>query len=138
MPLYPNRHIPIDDKGHLAYTFDFEEDVLKVALLVWNPLASPNPDWERMKQPNIEHSGDLTVTMGDVEKLLASNYWKDKQYEYDESGNCIYKGFHTTVNAGADTAGRYIWKYTYDVNGYSTRVQGPLIGTWTNKANLGW
>lgn len=137
MPAIVAGSIPIDTKGRPTYGYDPSEEVQKVALFVWNPLASPNPAWERMKQPTLELAGDLTVSMGDVEKLLAGNYWHDARYEYS-SGNLIYKGLSTTHKAATNTGNLWwIWKHTW-VSGELTRTEGPLNDDWDDRAGLAW
>lgn len=64
------------------------------------------------------------------------NYWKDKRFEYS-SGDLIYKGVNVTHKAATDAATWYIWKYTWDGDD-CTRIEGPLEGTWDNRASLAW
>ena len=85
-------------------------------------------------QPNVMVDGDLTVTMGDVEKLLANNYWKDQRLEWS-GDDLIYKGYHTTTNASQSDSNWYIFKYTGS-SGDLVRKQGPAVGAWTNRASL--
>ena len=100
---------------------------------VWN---TGTLAWERMKQPTVEIAGDLTVTMGDLEKLLANDYWKVSQYDWT-SGDLDYKGFNVTLAAADAATTWYIWKYTWST-GNPTKIQGPLVGSWTGRAALGW
>ena len=103
-----------------------------VRLYVYNPSTL---DWERMKQPILQ-TGDLTVTMGDVEKLLSGHYWKDQRLTYS-SGDLVYKALHTTINTATSATTWWIWKYTW-TSGDLVRIQGPLVGSVDGQANLGW
>ena len=126
-----------DDVKFVPIKVDPDSKSLRVNLWVWNPLASPNPAWERMKQPIIELTGDLTVTLGDVEKLLAGHYYKDALYEYS-GGNLIYKGLSTTHKASQSTGNLWwIWKYTW-TSGDLVRTEGPLNDDWDDRAGLAW
>ena len=100
---------------------------------VWNPTTLA---WERMKQPSIDVA-DLTVTTGDIEKLLAGHYWKDQRFEFS-SGDLIYKGLSTTHKASTSTGNLWwIWKYTWS-SGELTRKEGPLNDDWDDRASLAW
>jgi len=123
-----------DDDGIVrGIKVDLDTEVLHVQSWIWNP---DTLDWERMKQPTLELTGDLTVTMGDVEKLLANDYWKDQRLEYS-GGDLVYKGFNTTHKAAVNATTWYIWKYTW-VGNDCTRIEGPLVGAWSNNAGLAW
>ncbi|MBE9592714.1 MAG: hypothetical protein IMF19_04470 [Proteobacteria bacterium] len=109
-----------------------EDQILKTLLYVWNvdTLA-----WERMEQPMLELSGDITVTMGDVERLLAEYYWLKFKYDYDGNGNCIYKGKNVSLSAADGDTDWYITRYDYTDNDCTEkRVR---ITSWTNRA-AGW
>ena len=105
---------------------------LAVIQYVWNTTTL---QWEKMVQPMI-YADDLTVEMGDIEKLLAANYWKEQRYEFS-GNNPIYKGLHTTIGAATSNTNWYIWKFTFTGNN-PTRIQGPIVGSWDNRASLGW
>lgn len=93
--------------------------------------------WEKMQQPIITVDGDLTVTMGDVEKLLAEYYWLDKRFDWT-SGDLDYLGFSTTHKASTSTGNLwYIMKFTWS-SGNPTRIEGPLVGNWDGRAALSW
>jgi hypothetical protein len=62
----------------------------------------------------------------------------DKRLDYDVEGNIIYLGTHSDVIASEDDLFWYISKFGYDVLGNITRIQGPLTGSWTGRAGLGW
>ena len=63
-------------------------------------------------------------------------YWKDKRFEYSGT-NIIYRGYHITLNADEDDGKWIIWKYTHTGNNI-TRIQGPVVGPWTNRDSLLW
>lgn len=108
------------------------------ALLIANLVYNPNTlNFELMQQPIVEVAGDLTVTMGDVEKILAGNYWKQERYDYDVNGNAIYIGRHLSATEVEGDTAWWIWKLTW-TDGAMTRKQGPITGTWTGRAGLGW
>ena len=101
--------IPLDKYGRIKYAYDPDEAVFKVALYVWNAATVA---WERMVQPTIEISGDLTVTMGDVERLLGDQYYaRMKIYAYD-SGRPKYICKNTDIDAAESDADWYCWKLT--------------------------
>lgn len=83
------------------------------------------------------YEGDLTVSMGDVEKLLAGHYWKDQRFAYS-SGKLQYRGLSTTHKASTSSGNLWwIWKYTYSGND-CTRIEGPLNDDWDDRASLSW
>jgi len=114
---------------------DFEVGGEVTALVVtpihYNPLTGKH-EWST--KPSIEID-DLNVSMGDVEKLLADNYWASKQYDY-ATGKLDYVGCNTDVSAGDGDTDWYIWKYTWTGENL-TKVQGPRVTSWTNRAS-GW
>lgn len=117
----------------IHYGYSVDEEVNKVALYVWNATTLA---WERMEQPTLEVSGDLTVSMGDVERLLAENYWKDQRLDWS-GGELIYKGLNIEHKAATDETTWYIWKLTW-VGGELVRKEGPLVGGWNGRAALAW
>jgi hypothetical protein len=105
---------------------------LRINNWVWNPTTMA---WERMKQPTIDiGSADLTVSMGDVERLLADNYWKDQRMDWD-GDDLFYKGLHTSSDASTSDANWYIFKYTW-ATGDLLRIQGPEVGSWDGREAL--
>jgi len=113
--------------------YDEDEEVMKVALLVWNASTFI---WERMKQPTLE-VGDLTVSLSDVEKLLAGHYWKDQRFDYT-SGNLDYKGLSITHKAATDAGDLwYVWKFTW-ASGNLTRIEGPINCNWDDITGEAW
>jgi len=68
-----------------------------------------------------------------IPKLLQ----KSKRYEF--SGDLpIYSAVHKSPTA-ADSDGNWlVWKYTYDGNSKLSLIQGPIRGSWNDRASLGW
>jgi hypothetical protein len=111
--------------------------ILQVMSYVWDP-DTLQP--VKMEQPTINlDADDLTVTMGDVEKLLANNYWKDKRFENNSAGNPIYIGLNITHKELITATTWYILKFTWDASGRNLeRIEGPLVGAWSNRTGLSW
>ena len=65
-----------------------------------------------------------------------SLYWKDQRFDYG-SGDLDYKGIHFMHDAGGTDESWHIWKYSWS-GGNLVRIEGPLVGTWTGRAALGW
>ena len=104
-------------------------DALVVASVVYNPATLK---WEWAQRPEIDID-NLNVSMGDVEKLLASSYWKIKKFDYT-SGDMDYAGFNTDISAADGDTDWYLWKYTW-VGGNCTEIKGPVIDSWTNRGS---
>ena len=64
-------------------------------------------------------------------------YWTVKMFDYAGGADIIYQGAHYIHKASADDPNWAIWKYTYSSDGI-TQIEGPLTGTWTNRATLSW
>jgi hypothetical protein len=62
--------------------------------------------------------------------------WHDQKLEWS-SGNLIYYGVHEMHNMPDSDENFEIWKYTW-TSGDLTRMEGPLRGSWTGRATLGW
>ena len=105
-----------------------------VLLKVWSVALT---DWVKMTQPALELTGDLTVTMGDVEALLADNYWKIILVD-NTTGNIDYIGKHTVAATAQGTATWHVWRYADYSGGLARDVQGPLVRSWTGRAAAGW
>jgi len=102
--------VPLDKYGRIKYNWDPDEEVFKVALQVYNPLTL---GWERMVQPKIELSaGDLTVTLGDVERLLSNQYYKRTRIYAHSSGRIKYLCKNTDVDAETTDTDWLCWKFT--------------------------
>ena len=92
---------------------------------------------------------DLTDsgTLEEAEEALADIVAAQEQYApvirlgtrhaYDDDGNRIYTGYHKLINPDVDDENWAIHKYTW-VNGLLRGEQGPIVGAWSNRANLGW
>lgn len=107
---------------------------LLVGAHVWD---TDSGAWVKMQQPIVTVDGDLTVTMGDVEKLLAEHYWLDKRFDWT-SGDLDYLGCSTTHKASTSTGNLWwIMKFSWS-SGNPTRVEGPLNGNWDTRASLAW
>jgi len=92
-------------------------------------------EWIRGQQAIINATGDLTVTMGDVESLLAKYYWKNTQVEYNSSNNPIYIGRNTDLSAADGDTDWYITRIDWIGNNWTRkRVR---ITSWTLRAS-GW
>ena len=77
----------------------------------------------------------LTIN-ANKEDLLNNHGWKATNYDYT-SGDLDYKGMNTKVVALDSDPNWRIWKYTWG-GGNMTKLQGPLVGTWTGRGSLGW
>lgn len=96
-----------------------ELDALKVVLYVWDP---DSLDYVRMRQPQISP--------------LADDLPLDTRMEYSGE-NIIYKGIHATHDAVTSNTSWLVWKFTWS-GGNLIRIEGPLEGSWDNRASLGW
>jgi hypothetical protein len=120
-PGYPNVIAVRSDTDDTPMDLEMAADTksLKVALYVYNPASL---SWERMRQPQIAP--------------LADDLPMDTRMEYS-AGNIIYKGIHATHKALTSNASWLIWKYTWTGDDL-TRIEGPLEGSWDNRATLDW
>ena len=121
-----------DSKAAIAAAIEAETRTLRINNWVWDV---DSVSWIRMKQPSIQYSGDLTVTMGDVERLLAGAYWLSTKLFYDGSNNCIYKCCNTDLSAIDGDTDWYIFKY--DWTGSNCTQIRMRITSVTNRA-VGW
>ena len=125
-----------DEFGPTKNVLVTEDDkILYSANVVWNPLAGSAGEWEKEQQA-VLNIGDLTVTFGDTEALLADNYWKDIRRDYVLNNN-VYIGKNTTHKAGTTAETWYIWKNTF-TDGNLMRTEGPLVGAWDSRTGLAW
>ncbi len=64
--------------------------------------------------------------------------WNDRRFE-SSGGNLIYYG-KTVKSVDANTSKKewYIWKFTWDSDDNLARVQGPILGAWSERTTLGW
>ena len=58
------------------------------------------------------------------------------RYAY-ASGRLVYEGTHSEVKALTSDPNWAIKKHTYSGND-RTMTQGPLVGSWDSRADLGW
>ena len=134
-----------DDEGKCIHCFDAdankafawggEVDELagKVLLWVWDDRAEVL-DWVRLSRSmfDITLEGDLTVSMGDVERLLADQYYKRSKYYYDANDNLEYLCQNTDIDANETDTDWFCWKFTWtagSVSGFNaTTKEGPLQG----------
>lgn len=75
------------------------------------------------------------LTAVDVNVAL-NTFWQDVRMEYS-GGDIIYKGAHFAHDAAIADNKWEIWKYTWDGSDL-TRIEGPLVGAWDDRATLGW
>ena len=54
------------------------------------------------------------------------------------SGNVDYRAVTESHKAEVGDDVWWIWKYTWDATPSCTRVEGPLLGSWTGRAALAW
>ena len=60
-----------------------------------------------------------------------------QRFEYSD-GDLLFKGDHATLGAATSDEGWRIWKYTWDIDGNPTLIEGPVLGAWDDRASLGW
>jgi hypothetical protein len=66
----------------------------------------------------------------------ANDYFKDVLREYNSTTLLLtYEGFNKVHQRATSSATWYVWKYTWDINGNNTRVEGPLYIAWDERAN---
>lgn len=124
-----------DDVKFVPIKVDPDSKSLRVNLWVYNPSTL---DWERMKQPTLELTGDLTVTLGDVERLLANQYYlRMKPFSY-ASGRIKYICKNTDIDANETDTDWFCWKFT---DASPPEHEGPRQGAVNNEAavnGLSW
>jgi YD repeat-containing protein len=62
---------------------------------------------------------------------------QDKRFDWSGS-DLIYMGQNATAGASEDNTEWRVSKFTWDGSGNPIRIEGPLIGSWTGRAALGW
>lgn len=97
---------------------DEEAGALKVALYCWD---TDSLEWVRQRQPQMAPGDD------DDDYHL---------YEYDGSGNLLYRGSNAVHGASQDATTWVIQKYTWGANGLS--MDEKLTGAWSNRSSLAW
>ena len=63
--------------------------------------------------------------------------WLDERLDWT-SGNVDYRAVTESHKAEVGGDVWWIWKYTWDSTPSCTRVEGPLLGSWTGRAALAW
>ena len=64
--------------------------------------------------------------------------FESKSIKFDYSDNdLIYKGGNALFDAVTSDSNWQIYKYTWNA-GNLIALQGPIIGSWDNRENLGW
>lgn len=69
--------------------------------------------------------------------IVAGAYFDDCRYAYDVNDNMIYMGFNLIHKAATSDSTWNVWKFTYSGSNL-VRKEGPLEGSWDNRASLGW
>lgn len=96
-------------------------------VIILNKVYDPQIlDWVNMEQPilNVDNM-NLTVTMGDVEALLADNYWKRMLPYTHASGKPKYICRNTDIDANYTDVDWWVWKYS---DADIPIIEGPRIG----------
>ena len=70
---------------------------------------------------------------GTRDQNVAEPNWYDQRFDMT-SGNIDYIGRSLTHKS----SDMLIWKYSFDASDNITRIEGPLMGTWANRASLDW
>ena len=122
--------IPLDKYGRIKYNYDTDEEVFKVAQYVWNTTTLA---WDRMSQPTIHIAGDLTVTLGDVERLLADQYYARMKTYAHSSGRIKYLCKNTDIDAGETDTDWFCWKFT---DAALPDKEGPRSGAVNTEAAI--
>ena len=79
---------------------------------------------------------DLSGIQDRLTIAVLGGIWKDVRFDYG-TGDLDYRGCNITHKAATDEETWSIWKYTYS-SGNLTRIEGPLSGSWDNRASLDW
>jgi len=109
--------------------FSFDEDYLQNTQLV---LTEENN--ELIRQPKIATEETLQALLTATSAISGTTPFTLIKMDYDGSGNLIYKGQNTDVNAlDADTDWSII-KYVYDGDNLSQKI--TKAGAWSNRTNL--
>ena len=68
---------------------------------------------------------------------ILGGIWHDQKLAWDASSNLSYIGVHEMHNMPDSDENFEIWKYTW-TSGNLARIEGPLRGSWTDRATLDW
>lgn len=69
---------------------------------------------------------------------MAEPQYAQERYDFDTSGNLIYRAGNTIATASDSETSWFIYKYTWDLNSNLSSIRGPIKGAWTNRVALGW
>jgi len=72
-----------------------------------------------------------------AQRIALDAFWGDRRYDYAGGSNVIYVGCNVVHDAAQGDTTWVIWKYTYDGDNV-VRTEGPVEGSWTGRADLGW
>ncbi len=81
----------------------------------------------------LSFDGDLTVSMGDVEKLLAKQYYKRTLFYEHASGRVKYKCQNTDIGAAVADTDWFIWLLS---DADSPTIEGPRTGRVDSEGNI--
>ena len=96
---------------------------IKIACYVYD---TGTTSWVAMQQPVLEVSNlDLTVTMGDVEKLLAKQYYLRMKPYTHASERIKYVCKNTDIDASETDTDWFCWKYS---DADIPEIEGPRQG----------
>lgn len=101
--------------------------IQQVQLFVWDPVGMTPV---KMQQPTI-NIGDLDVTLGDVEALLANRYYLANYFYAYSNGRVKYHCRNIDIDANLTDSDWYIWKYD---NAKLPRSEGPRTGAINTEA----
>lgn len=65
-----------------------------------------------------------------------SIYWPELRFDFT-TGDLDYLGKHYSSGAATSDGGWLVWKFTWS-SSLPTRIQGPIVGSWDNRASLSW
>ena len=65
-----------------------------------------------------------------------SVYWNETRFDFT-TGDLDYLGKHEMAGAATSDDGWLIWKFAWS-SSLPTKIQGPLTGSWDNRASLLW
>ena len=122
-----------DTKAPVIAAIDAETKTLRVNNWVWDPLASPNPAWIRDVGARVTVEGDLTVTLGDVERLLADQYYQRGKTYTHASGRVKYVCRNTDIDANETDTDWFCWKFT---DAALPDKEGPRSGAVNTEAAI--
>jgi hypothetical protein len=115
-----------DDDPTKSVPVKLDPDSRSIRVNVW-VYNTTTLAWERMKQPTLELTGDLTVTLGDVERLLADQYYQRGKTYTHASGRVKYVCRNTDIDANETDTDWFCWLYSdADVPDWEGPRQGAV------------